>query len=414
MRVTLLPREAAARVITGSIATLSWSSGATIIILAIPVLIDTLVRRGLAAAIPLPLGTLLVILAAIAIALWRTTPPVAAAYLVLAGVAAVVYEVALLSADPTLLDHERYLVNRPTVALVAIGVSASTALGGIVWCLVGYATACAVAGTTALLTGTAFDPGLGPSMALLLAIVLYLTLFTIQVRQRRRFPRFDELEEATRRRAASADLASRTTAIVHDTVLNDLALVMNAPDTLDDRTREALRLDLTTLEDGAWMTTTSTAVALDESQAVIRNELARLASDFRWRGLGVSVTGVTTGVYIFDPQAGEALVGALRATFENVLKHSGVDTAEVEIVYSPQQVTFIVSDQGVGFDPDAVDPRRLGIRNSIVERMEAAGGTAQMWSTPGAGTIVMLGVPVREVRDPGAPSTHQKEPGRAD
>jgi hypothetical protein len=54
----------------------------------------------------------------------------------------------------------------------------------------------------------------------------------------------------------------------------------------------------------------------DESQATIRNELARIASEFRWRGLTVNVTGVTTGVYLFDPRGGEALLAALRATFE--------------------------------------------------------------------------------------------------
>ncbi|GMA91651.1 hypothetical protein [Homoserinibacter gongjuensis] len=39
--------------------------------------------------------------------------------------------------------------------------------------------------------------------------------------------------------------------------------------------------------------------------------------------------------------------------------------------------------------------------------MEAAGGTARIWSSPGAGTTVLLSVPVLEVRDPGEPSTHQ-------
>jgi signal transduction histidine kinase len=77
-------------------------------------------------------------------------------------------------------------------------------------------------------------------------------------------------------------------------------------------------------------------------------------------------------------------------------------------MYSDAEVTFMVSDEGVGFDPDAVDASRLGIRGSIVGRMEAAGGWARIWSAPGAGTTVLLGVPVTEVRDPGTPSQHQK------
>jgi len=408
MRVTLLPREAAARVITGAVATLAWSAGLTIVVLVIPVLIETLVNHGYADALPLPLAMLVLILVGIGGCLRWMTPPVVLGYLVVASVATVVYELALIAADHSLLEHELYLVNRPTLALVAIGVASSTAIGGIAWCVLGFAAATATSIAVALITGTAFRPGLGPAMVLLVAVVLYLTLFTIQARQRRRIPRFEELEDATRRRAASADLVRRTTAVVHDTVLNDLTVVMNAPDVLDDRIRDQLREDLDTLEGGAWMRTTRTVAVPDESQAMLRNELARIASEFRWRGLTVNVTGVTSGVYIFDPVAGEALLGALRATFENVLRHSGATTANVELVYSDAEVTFMVSDEGVGFDPGAVDDKRLGIRGSIVARMEAAGGWARIWSSPGAGTTVLLGVPVAEVRDPGEPSKHQR------
>ena len=408
MRVTLLPREAAARVITGAIATLAWTSGATILVLAIPVLIETLMRQGLTEIITAPLTMLVMMLAAIAIAMWRMTPAVVVGYLVLGTAAAVVYEVSLIEVAPQLLEHELYLVNRPTLALVTIGVSASSALGGIAWCLLGYAAATVVSLSSALLTGTEARPGLGPTMVLMLAVVLYLTLFTIQARQRRKLPRFEELEQATRRRAATADLARRTTAIVHDTVLNDLTVIMNAPDVLDARARGRLRDDLDTLESGEWMATTSEVAVPDQAQAMIRNELARMASEFRWRGLTVNVTGVTSGVYIYEPAAGQALLGALRATFENVLRHSGATTANVEIIYSDTLVTFMVSDEGVGFDMAQVDPSRLGIRDSIIGRMEAAGGSARIWSSPGAGTTVLLGVPVAEVRDPGEPSRHQE------
>ncbi|QEO09582.1 sensor histidine kinase [Protaetiibacter larvae] len=408
MRVTLLPREAAARVITGAIATLAWSAGATVILLVIPVLVETLIRRGHAELLPVPIILLVVILGAIAVALWRMTPLVVVGYLVVAGAATIGYEVFLLTADPGLLDHELYLVNRPTLALVSIGVAASSALGGIVWCLFGFSTAGLVAITVALITDTPVRPGYGPAMVLLIAVTLYLTLFTIQARQRRRLPRFDELERGTRRLAASADLARRTTAIVHDTVLNDLAVVMNAPDTLDERTRARLRADLDTLEGGAWMRTTEQVAVHDSEQAHIRNELARVASDFRWRGLTVNVTGVGPGIYEYAPGAGEALVGALRATLENVLKHSGTDSADVEVMYTDQEISFMVSDQGVGFDPARVDPQRLGIRTSIVGRMEDVGGHVRVWSSPGMGTTVLIGVPVSKVLERGLPSRHQE------
>lgn len=410
MRVTLLPRDVASRVITGAVSVLAYSCGLTIVLLAIPVLIESFARRGQLEQATVPFFFLVVMAGAIAVCLWRPGRLITIAYLVVGSALAAGYEISVLRVDPTLLETERFLVNRPTLALVAIGVASTSALAGLLWCVAGYLAANVVAAIAATVTSTPFDPGFGPTLVLMLAAVLYLTLFAIQARQRRRVPSFDELEEATRRRAAGADLAQRTTAIVHDTVLNDLTVVMNAPDTLNWRARERLLEDLATLEGGDWMRATSEVAKPDATQARTRNDFARLASDFRWRGLDVNVTGNTTGVYRYAPAAGEALVGATRAALENVLRHSGATSAEVTIMYTDREVTLMVSDQGVGFDPDAVDARRLGIRGSIVSRIEAVGGRTQVWSQPGTGTTVMISIPVLSVVDPGVPARHQEDP----
>ncbi len=408
MRVTLLPREAAARVITGSVSTLAWASGAAILVLVVPVLVESLARRGELDALPVPLAMILLILAGIGVAIWRMTPSVVVGYLVLATPATIVYEVSLLRSDLSLLDHELFLVNRPTLALVAIGVASTSALGGILWCLVGYAAASGAAVATALITDTPVRPGIGPTMVLVLAVVFYLTLFALQRRQRRRLPGFEELEEATRRRAASADLARRATALVHDTVLNDLTIVMNAPGSLDARTRDRLREDLDTLEGGEWVHAAREFAVPDDAQVALRNAVSRLVDEFRWRGLTINATGVSSGVYRYGTEQADALLGAMRATFENVLRHSGSEVANVEIIYGERDVTFMISDEGVGFDLARVDASSLGIRESIVGRVEAAGGSARLWSAPGEGTTVMLRMPIIEVRDPGDPSRHRE------
>jgi signal transduction histidine kinase len=56
-------------------------------------------------------------------------------------------------------------------------------------------------------------------------------------------------------------------------------------------------------------------------------------------------------------------------------------------------VEAFVRDRGVGFDPSAVPEDRMGVRRSILERMHRHGGTAQILSSPGAGTEVRLAVP---------------------
>jgi signal transduction histidine kinase len=53
----------------------------------------------------------------------------------------------------------------------------------------------------------------------------------------------------------------------------------------------------------------------------------------------------------------------------------------------------------VGFDPDKVGEDRLGVRRSIIERMERHGGKAEIRSSPGNGTEVRIAVE----RRPGQP-----------
>ena len=47
-------------------------------------------------------------------------------------------------------------------------------------------------------------------------------------------------------------------------------------------------------------------------------------------------------------------------------------------------------DRGAGFDPGAVAEDRRGVRESIVGRMERAGGRAEIRSSPGGGTEVAI------------------------
>ncbi len=407
MRVRVLPRELAARIINGTVATIGWAVGVLIIVLTIPVLIETLILRGRAADIPLPLAMLLIILLGIAaVGRWRRTE-VVLIYLAVASVATVGYELALLAGDHALIEEGLFLVNRPTLALVAVGVTAATALSGILWSAFGLVVATSTALIAALIAGVPFRPGFGPLMVFIIAAVGYLTFAAIQNTQRRRMPNFDQLEAETQRLARGEDLARRTTAAVHDTVLNDLSIVMNTTDTLDARVVARLNEDLEQLRSAEWISQTTEIPTADDQDASLRNEIMRMVSDFQWRGLSIHVTGSGTGVYRLEPDVARALVGAVSASFENVLRHSGASVAELELIYSDDVITVMVSDQGKGFDPAAVSEDRLGVRESIVARMESAGGSARIWSSPGSGTSIMLTVPILEVVEPNPESEHR-------
>jgi signal transduction histidine kinase len=412
MRVRVLPRELAARIINGTVATIGLAVSAVTIVLTIPLLVETLILRGRAEDIPLPLALLLVVLCGVAaVARWRRAE-VVLIYLAVASVATVGYELALLDGDHAILDEGLFLLNRPSLALVVVGVTAATALSGILWCSFGLVVSTSASLVADLVAGVPFRPGFGPLMVFVVAVVAYLTFAAIQSAQRQQVPNFDELEAETQRLARGEDLARRTTAAVHDTVLNDLSIVMNTSDTLDERVIARLREDLEQLRSADWISQTIEIPSADDEDATLRNEIMRMVSDFQWRGLSIHVTGSGPGVYRLDPDVARALVGSLSAAFENVLRHSGASVAELEVIYNDDVITLMVTDQGTGFDLAGVAPDRLGVRASMVDRLESVGGSARIWSSPGSGTSVMLTVPVVEVVEPHPESDHRNPPAR--
>jgi hypothetical protein len=215
--------------------------------------------------------------------------------------------------------------------------------------------------------------------------------------QRRRVPNIDELEAENARIARGEDLARRTTAAVHDTLLNDLSIVMNAPEKIDSRARDRLRQDLETLGGAEWLTASSQLTLVDEQDSSLRNDIMRLISGYQWRGLSVHVTGGGDGIYRLDPPTVTVLREALGAALENVVMHAQSSVAEVELVYSPEAITIMVTDEGVGFDPETIPADRLGIRASIEARLASVGGRVQIWSSPGSGTSIVMTVPVASV-----------------
>lgn len=407
MRVAVLPRDDAARIITSAMARAFAAINAVSLTLAIGLLVEYLARRDLLAALPAPLAILVALAGLSVLCAVRPRWWTLGLFLVLGSLGAVAFQLLLIDASPTILDDGLYLANRPAVALVLVGVTASTVVVGVAWALLGFAASTLVTLTVSAITRGPFEPGWGPLLTLATVVAGYVALAAIQASLRRRVPDFDALEAQTRRAVLDENLTARVTAAVHDTLLNDLSLVMNAPDTIDQRMVTALRDDVATLTSAEWLAESSTVV-IDEQDADIRNRVIRLISDLQWRGLTVHITGSGTGIVRLQPDVPDALLDAVRAALENVLRHSGTTVAELDLGYADDAITVVVSDNGVGFDPGDVAADRLGLRASIVDRIGAIGGSARVWSTPGAGTSVVITVP-------GEPVTRHEEPthGRA-
>ena len=94
----------------------------------------------------------------------------------------------------------------------------------------------------------------------------------------------------------------------------------------------------------------------------------------------------------------DALVQATREAILNAAKHAG-GAVSVYLEAGTAVSQVFVRDRGAGFDPEAVPADRLGIRESVINRMQRHGGTARIRSSE-AGTEVQLTMPEEEAGAP--------------
>ena len=85
----------------------------------------------------------------------------------------------------------------------------------------------------------------------------------------------------------------------------------------------------------------------------------------------------------------------VQEALNNLERHSGSDYGQVELTQEPLSVRVVVSDFGLGFDPDAVSEGHFGLQG-IRERTRLLGGTVTIRSAPGKGTDVIVELPFVE------------------
>ena len=187
--------------------------------------------------------------------------------------------------------------------------------------------------------------------------------------------------DAERRQRIRADERAELAAHVHDSVLHTLTLIQRGADDprqvrLLARSQERqLRSWLQYGHHGAGSIT-------------LASELARVAGEVEDEH-GVPIEVVCVG----DMEVGERTSAAILAAREallNAARHSGAPRIAVYAEVEPDRVTVFIRDRGRGFDANAVPVGRMGIRQSIVGRMERCGGHATVRAVPGAGTEVEL------------------------
>jgi signal transduction histidine kinase/phage shock protein PspC (stress-responsive transcriptional regulator) len=173
-----------------------------------------------------------------------------------------------------------------------------------------------------------------------------------------------------------ADVAAH----LHDSVLQTLALIQKSahdPATVA-RLARAQERDLR-----SWLYAGDSTDPSSLAGAV-RADAAEVEDAF-----GVSVDVVVVGDLDFSETV-RPVVNATREAVQNAAKHAGTGRVDVYAELTDAAVDVFVRDRGAGFTLSDVPEDRLGVRRSIVDRMERHGGSATIRSAPGEGTEVRL------------------------
>ncbi|QSB22748.1 sensor histidine kinase [Curtobacterium sp. 24E2] len=176
-------------------------------------------------------------------------------------------------------------------------------------------------------------------------------------------------------------------AIVHDSVLTTLLSAARA-DTLEAKTLAArmARNAIDHLEaaaaDGP---DDDTPVTLADLRTRIGEGIGALAAPVR-------LVAAPAGSVRLPASVADALASAaLQAAVNSVQHAGGPDVARwVRVEQHDDGVHVEVGDDGRGFDVATIPAERLGVRRSIIERVAAVDGRAEVHSAPGEGTRIEL------------------------
>lgn len=253
---------------------------------------------------------------------------------------------------------------------------------GLVWLRVGLGVVLGLVGFTVILTrGNSLSlvlDSLLASLAVLVGLAIISAPWALRLWTRTR-----QEQEAAARAHERADIAAH----LHDSVLQTLAMIQRR--STDPAAVNALaRAQERELRSWLYAGPVGHEKTLAAAIAGAAHEVEDLTS--------VAIDLVVTGDRPMEDN-GAALVRAMREALLNAARHGAPPvTAYVEI--GPAGVEAFVRDRGAGFDLDDVPEDRLGVRQSILGRMERHGGAARVRRRED-GTEVELTLPALEGAD---------------
>jgi len=381
----LVPRPISATAIVHGVATAQRVMAVVGLIFAAATVAELMLVRGNSGYTTLVAAPVVAVVLLALVLVWRPTLLTASLYLVGGAVSSVGVVVLGLGVDPTLAEPSLFALNRAATALVLVGALRGSALSGMVWSGAGLVVAYGSLAVGLAVSGVMSPPGWGPLIVFVVTFVVYATLLYAQRRATRQMPDLDDALQSLERTERQRTLELRAAAVIHDTVLADLAVVSASPGPVPEPTRARLQADMALVR--------SSSVRRDSPPSPLLtnfgSSLLKLAQDFQWSGVRVDVSGAELVPSTVRLDVESVLLAAARAALDNVVRHSGAHHADLVVGERNGVVTVLIVDDGHGFDPDSVGPDRLGLRTAIRDRVEGIGGSVRIWSGVD-GTTVML------------------------
>jgi two-component system NarL family sensor kinase len=199
----------------------------------------------------------------------------------------------------------------------------------------------------------------------------------------------------------AAEERNRLAREIHDTLAQGLAAITlqletadallesgGDPSKIDSAVQQALLLARANMEEARRSVLDLRAAPLenrDLSEALARLVESSAGVDIRYEASGTPSplpVRIEAGLYRI---AQEALA--------NVVQHAGARHAVIRLATRSEQVRLTIEDDGKGFDLSQIPAGRFGLVG-LTERARLLGGSLQIHSSPGSGTLVEVEVPL--------------------
>ena len=108
-----------------------------------------------------------------------------------------------------------------------------------------------------------------------------------------------------------------------------------------------------------------------------------------------STPAVTSIVRSLPPEAETSVYRIVQEALTNVVRHADARHVSVVVTRKNASVSVVIEDDGKGFEPErAAEGGGVGLLG-MRERVQLLDGTLSVESSPGAGTTLVLDLPVR-------------------